>query len=226
MNPDTPETPELPDDDLDAFLVDDLLDLDLDAADPAGDPLETDHMPTARTLRADARRRYLRVRQRQALADLVGPAPAPGETLHVLSSATADFWTWVQTLIDLIGGRTEHLYCSTWTASRGNVVDLFALMDADKIGDAAFLTGLYFKRRETAVYTTLVNGLRQRGGRYKAFLNHAKVLLLDDPDGEHYLTVEGSANLTSNPRLEQYAVTNHRGLWTWHHAWMEECLNK
>lgn len=38
------------------------------------------------------------------------------------------------------------------------------------------------------------------------------------------VTVEGSANLTSHPRLEQHIVTNDRGLYDFHRTWMEEIL--
>ena len=48
-----------------------------------------------------------------------------------------------------------------------------------------------------------------------------KVLLLANAAADAYLTVEGSANLNSNPRLEQYILTNDRGLHDWHRAWMD-----
>jgi hypothetical protein len=86
------------------------------------------------------------------------------------------------------------------------------------------LTGTYFKRRETAVYAFLLEGIRARGGRFRAFQNHAKVQLIANPDRDAWYTVEGSANLTSNPRLEQYVITNDRPLWEFHRRWMEEML--
>ena len=81
------------------------------------------------------------------------------------------------------------------------------------------LTGLYFKRRETAVYSRLVSGLLQRGQRYAAFKNHAKIILIGK--SKHWITVEGSANFTSNPRLEQYVISNDRTLYNFHKAWMD-----
>jgi len=183
--------------------------------------LESDDLPNSRALRHDAARRLLRVRQRQALTHVLAAPPAPGETVHLLSAAKWDFWTWVPVMLDWIG-HTEKLRCSTWTLNRQTAVELFELWDAGRIGSVDFLTGLYFKRRETAVYTYLVNGIRKRGGRYRAFRNHAKVLLLANPQADAYITVEGSANLTANPRWEQYAITNHRPLWEFHRSWFDE----
>lgn len=213
----------MPTDDYDetAFLIGDILD---DDQETAGTGLETDHKPARRALRRQARRRFERVAEQEALADIIKTPPAPGESIHVVSDARFDFWTWAPQMVRWIG-RTEAFYCSTWTASRVNVVEFFELWDAGQIGVGHFLTGTYFKRRETAVYTLLLEGIRARGGRYRAFQNHAKVMLLDNAQAGAWITVEGSANLTSNPRTEQYVITNERRLWEFHRQWMEEAFS-
>ena len=106
--------------------------------------------------------------------------------------------------------------------NRANVTELLDLYDAGKVRAVAILTGTYFKRREAAVCNTLVSGLLDRGQRYRAFQNHAKVLLLAAPPD--FLTIEGSANFTANPRLEQSVVTNDRELYDFHRSWFEEML--
>jgi hypothetical protein len=200
------------------FLIGDILGGD------GREDLETEFMPTARAYRLAARRKVAQIGQRQALSDLLCGLPAAGESIHVVSEAKFDFWTWVPVLVGWLGGRTEALYCSTWTLSRNNAVEMFGLWDAGAIGAAHFLTGTYFKRRETAVYAMLLDGIRARGGRYRAFQNHAKVLLLSNAGTGVWISVEGSANLTSNPRLEQYVLTNDKGLYDFHRGWMEECF--
>lgn len=210
------DIPDTPDD----FLIDDLL----GGAD-APDPLETAFMPAGRAVAASARRRFERIRQKQQLADVIPAPPAVGESIHVIGTGLYDFWTFVPQMLDWLG-RADELYCSTWTLNRTNAVELMALIDADRIGSISFLTGLYFKRRESAVYAFLLDGIRARGGRYRAFRNHAKVLLMRNLDLGIHLTVEGSANLTANPRLEQYVITNDPALYAFHREWMEECLTK
>lgn len=188
------------------------------------DSLEGD-MPAPRAMRRIAKRRMMNGDRETHLRDMLAAAPAVGESIHIISAGKFDFWTWVPVMLQWIG-KTDALYCSTWTLSRANALDLFAAHDAGLIakGQVHFLTGVYFKRRETAVYSMLLQGLTERGGRYKAFENHAKVLLLCNAASGTYITVEGSANLNSNPRLEQYVITNERGLHDFHRAWMEEAL--
>ena len=203
------------------YLIDDIL----GTGGPA-DPLETQHMPAAGVHRRPSpRRRFERIKQKQTLRDVIADPPSPGETIHVIGTGLYDFWTFVPQFIDWIG-RAARLTCSTWTLSRPNAVELFEIWDAGRIGTADFLTGLYFKRRETAVYTMLLEGIRARGGRYRAFRNHAKVLLLENPERDAWITVEGSANLTGNPRLEQYTITNDRALYDFHRTWTEEAFTK
>jgi len=207
------------------FLVEDLLGL---TTGPAGgaDALETEHMPAGRAHgRTPARRRYERIAQRQQLLDVIPAPPGPGESIHVIGTGLYDFWTFIPQFITWVG-RAERLTCSTWTMSRPNVVELFELWDSGAIVTADVLTGLYFKRRESAVYAMIQSGIRARGGRYRAFRNHAKVLLIEAPAAGAWITVEGSANLTANPRLEQYVITNDRDLYAFHRSWTEEALTK
>ena len=121
-------------------------------------------------------------------------------------------------------GHVAEFYGSTWTLNRANARELLELMDAGTLGKVAVVTGVYFKRREAAVYTTLVEGLATRGGRYMALENHAKVALLGNPDTDTWIVVEGSANWTANPRIEQNVVSNDRDLFEFHRAWMESVL--
>ncbi len=204
-------------DPLEAHLVDDVLGL-------AGS-LESAEMPSPRALRRQARRRVARVGQQESLRDIITAPPAPGESIHVASGSKFDFWTWCPVMLDWIG-QAECLYCSTWTLSRPNAVEMLELWDAGRFATANFLTGTYFKRRETAVYTLLLEGIIARGGRFRAIQNHAKVLLLNNPARGQWITVEGSANLTANPRWEQYVITNDRDLWDFHRGWMDEMLSR
>lgn len=189
------------------------------------DPVE---LETTRTLTASQRharpveqRHLLRIQQKRAAArEILTELPLPGHSWHIVSNAAYDYWTWIPVLIDLLGGRIDSLYCSTWTMSRHNVTELFELFDAQKIARVSMLTGIYFKRRESAVYATLLSGLLARGQRYLAFENHTKISLLAAPP--HYITIEGSANLTANPRLEQYVMSNDQALHAFHVKWMEE----
>lgn len=172
--------------------------------------------------RRNARRRMLSVAKQERLQDVITGLPAPGESWHVVSSSQFDFWSFVPVCVDRLGGHVDLLYGSTWTMNRQNVIELFELFDAGRADRIAILTGTYFKRRESAVYARLAEGMITRGQRFIAFENHTKILLLQTPTD--HITIESSANFTANPRLEQYVLSNDRDLLEFHRSWMEEML--
>jgi hypothetical protein len=214
-----------------AFLDDSPLSDTADTPDDFGldgifgdDFVETTQNVSARAIRLDAKRSTLRVTQKENLRDVIQTPPRHGEQIHVVSANKFDFWTWVPVMTDWIG-KADRLYVSTWTTNRVNTRNMFELWDAGKIGTSDWLVGLYFKRRETNVYAMLLEGLAKRGGRIRAFETHAKVVLLNNKRRNTWLTIEGSANMTANPRLEQYVITNDKRLWTFHQTWFEEMLD-
>jgi len=204
--------PALPEPDLHGLFIDD-----------GGGDIEVQREVTPAVLKRASKAKCIAMLKREHLRDVLTEAPEPGHTYHLISNGRFDFWTFVPAMVDWIG-RADEMYVSTWTLNRGNAVDLFALMDAGKIGNVGFLTGLYFKRRESSVYAMLLEGLRNRGGRYVSLANHAKVTLLHNAERDAWIVVEGSANLTANPRVEQYVLTNDPKVYQFHRAWMESCL--
>lgn len=176
-------------------------------------------LQTVTHIRKAQRREMIRIAKRENLETWFTAFPAPGETWHIISDAQYDFWTWVPVLLGMLR-KPVVLYGSTWTMNRDNCIELLTLFDTGGFSEVSILTGDYFKRRESAVYAELYLGLQARGQRYVAFKNHAKVLLMSD--GTDYLTIEGSANFTSNPRRENYTFTNDLDLYLFHKAWMDE----
>lgn len=185
-----------------------------------GPDLETSGLPAAAVHRRRPRRRlFRRALQEEAIAEIVPDLPEPGESIHIVANGRYDFWLYVPHLLELLGVPAQGRF-STWTMNRGNVLELLELYDHGRLLSVLMFTGLYFKRRESAVYATLLEGLQERGQRYLAFKNHTKLILLEG--GGHHLVVEGSANFTANPRVEQYVFTNDEALHAFHASWMEE----
>ena len=196
--------------------------IDLPAMDLWGEPpVQHTGQPTARTLRRQAKERYVRGLKKETLEHLVPEPVAPGECLHVVSNGKFDYFLFIPLILQWIG-RADALYGSTWTMNRGNVQDLLQLFDDGKIGQLFLASGNYFLKRESAVAATILQGLRERGQRFACWENHAKVILLNNAAVGAWYVVEGSANWTANPRTEQNIVLNDRAVWEFHRDWLEE----
>jgi len=196
----------------------------LDWIDDDATSLETPRrLPDALTYsRRAAKIEALTAQKKQHIRAFFTRLPEPGECIHVISDGHFDYFLFIPIVITLLGGHVDEVYGSTWTMSRINVNELLAMYDAGKIGRIGVLTGTYFKRREAAVAAMLISGLQARGQQYRAFENHAKVILIKA--GDTHIIIEGSANWTANPRLEQSMITNDAGLYTFHKRWMLDFL--
>lgn len=186
------------------------------------DELETGRQIDSRSIIRTNKRRLLRTSQKDKLADVL-PLPNRGESLHMMSNGTFDFFTIASILIDVLGGITEHLYASTWTINQATIADLFDYVDIGKIEHLHILTDRSYKRRKPSDYAQLVAGIRERNQRFIASKNHSKVVLLNN--GDNYISIEGSASFTTNPRLEQHVISNDKELWLFHQNWMNELFS-
>jgi hypothetical protein len=114
------------------------------------------------------------------------------------------------------------VHAATWCCNRRCALDLLELIDAGKIKEMNLIVGLYLKKREQSVFATLANGLIDRGQRLLANECHAKIFSIQH--GEKYYTIEGSANWTSNPRIEQFTIIRDKGLHDFHADWIRNAF--
>jgi len=169
-------------------------------------------------------RQLKRIRRNDAAKDaLGGKLPRKGESWHYITNAKYDFWQIIENAILLLGGGVVY-HGSSWNINRENVQAMLKLYDDGAVESLSIVTGIYFKRRNAPVYSQLLSGLHKRGQRLFSFRNHVKVSLLQK--GTKYIVMDGSGNYTGNPRLEQFNITNDRGLYEFHRGWIEEMLLK
>lgn len=169
------------------------------------------HRPSKRELKTIASNEYLH----QVLCGL----PLPGVTWHAISNSRFNFWSFVPSVIAYLGNYTNSLYCATWTTNNLNTRHLIELFDAGRIGEVTFVVGKYFQTREQAVYNYLATNLLERNQRLVVGEHHLKVLLLQNEG--NFIVVESSANLTSNPRTEQFTYSNDENLFHFYQEWFE-----
>ena len=185
--------------------------------------VETTHKISPRKLALQNKRAMISKMKKEKAHRVLEALPAPGEALHIVSNGAFNYWNFVPLIAELSPSPVKDCYFSTWTMNRDCTIELLALLDEGKLERVSLITGLYFKRREAAVYSHLVLGLSKRGMRLRSLENHAKIALMAAPP--NYYVMEVSANFTNNPRIEQNVITNDEDLWRFHAEWIEEVLN-
>lgn len=213
-------------DDFDTSLDFSLIDADLAADDNRTvETSEQLHKPKRYRRENVARREYINGLKKQALTDLVTELPPPDTDLYILSNGSGstykhgrealafEFGHFIPVLADMLGGKGVTAYISTWTMARAHALNLLALVDSGVLAQLAIMTDPYFKKREAAVANTLIMGLLARGQRFVCFKNHVKAACLSNADQTRFVSVVGSANLSSQPRAENFTLSTDPGLY-------------
>src|SRR5699024_9545253 len=107
-------------------LIDDIIGGDL--VGQTDDDLETQHIPNPKAIKRDAKLKLRKLEREQSLKEILPDLPKQNESIHIISGAKFDFWTWCPVICQMMSG-TDDLWCSTWTASRSNCVELIELAD-------------------------------------------------------------------------------------------------
>ena len=164
-------------------------------------------------------------RQRlKTLTDIFPTLPAPGEAHHIITHGKFDFYDALPRVLELGEMQNATVTAATWCCNRRCALDLIDRIESGQIGSMKLIVGLYLKRREQAVFSTLATGLAKHGQKLLATECHAKIFTIQHEN--NFITIEGSANWTSNPRIEQFTVSNDRGLHDFHSRWIDDAISR
>lgn len=132
------------------------------------------------------------------------------------------------TVLDMVAARhgpLGHVYISTWSMARGQINMIGDHADSGAIGNLTVLTGDYFAQRSPGNYTLVVQLCDRIGGRIFRLNNHSKVMAFRNPESGFCAVVEGSANFTCNPRVENFCLTTDAELYAHVVSWFEEIIS-
>lgn len=174
---------------------------------------------TSRSQKVKLKVRFENRLKTNQVAKVIYELPLTDESIHIVSNGNFDYFTIIPRIIELAENNCDLFYFSTWTMSHENVMQILDMFDSGVFKNINALTGEYFRSRETAVYSILEQGIEKRGQKLFSNKNHTKVTLLKI--GTDHYVIEGSANFTANPRIENFVLTNNEDLFNFHKEWME-----
>lgn len=179
---------------------------------------------TSRVVKISAKIKFENKMKRENVEKLITELPLIDESLHIISNGSFDYFTLIPRIIDLSQSCVDNFYFSTWTMSRENAIQIIDLFDRSLFKNINALTGEYFRTRESKVYSFFQSQLIERKQVIVSNKNHSKVTLMKI--GENYFVIEGSANFTANPRIEQFILSNSKELFEFHKEWMDKIIKK
>lgn len=198
---------------LDLATIDSSDFADLGEFDGLGEPparTRKQRLSEARAMRTRNRISVRRAKSEALLRDLLPPFIEDGDSWHVISSGDVDSLSFLQHLMAC--EPWDYLMVSTWCMAMQDVEQLAAWLAAGQLQWVDAYTGDILPSQYPTVHEALCTAVRKHQGRVVTFRNHSKVMLLGNRHTGRFVVVESSANLNTNPRTEQTAVTADAGL--------------
>lgn len=135
-----------------------------------------------------------------------------GVTYHCLSWGDVDSLTYFRTIV-----KQQHVFyalISSWCMASEDIAEIRNWRENGYVDRVDFYIGEIFKASYRKQYEELKKMCRELGGRVCMFRNHSKIMVIL---GERFdATIESSANVNTNPRTEQAAITVDTELALWY----------
>ena len=185
----------------------------------AGRQYAADKVETRRaTAQKSANRHHMRRANAEAtLAKILPARIEPGDSWHVASSGDIDSLSYVR---HILAGVThlDHVLMSTWCIAKNDLTEIATWLDVGKIEQFDLYAGEIFPGSYSDEYEQYTKMCDLYGCRMVVAKNHSKVTLASNTTDGYYIAIESSANVNTNPRIEQSAIHCNREL---HDFYME-----
>lgn len=135
-----------------------------------------------------------------------------GITYHCISFGDVDSLTYLRVIVKQ--QRIKYALLSSWCMASEDISEIRGWIERGYVGRCDFYIGEIFKASYYKQYEELIALCKALGGRVCMFRNHSKVIVAL---GERFdAVIESSANVNTNPRCEQAAITVDTELALWY----------
>lgn len=165
----------------------------------------------ARAHKRQTRHHARRAKSEATLADILPPRFEPGDSYHVISHGDIDALSYLRHAIAGVP-HFDFVLLSTWCIASEDMHELQGWLDTGRIDDLIMAVGEIFPSQYGDEYELAKKMETMYQARLIVARNHSKIILAANTDTDYYLVIEGSANVNTNPRIEQTAIHADRAL--------------
>ena len=156
--------------------------------------------------RKSANRHHMRRANAEAtLAEILPAKIEAGDSWHVVSRGDIDSLSYLR---HVLAGTThlDHVLMSTWCIAKNDLTEIAAWLDSGRIDQFDLYAGEIFPGSYGDEYEQMLAMCETYGARLVVAKNHSKVTLACNTAENYYVAIESSANVNTNPRIEQTAL--------------------
>lgn len=159
----------------------------------------------ARATRVQHRHHTRRANAEAHLASILPARVDPGDSWHVISRGDIDALSYVRHALAGVS-HFDHLLMSTWCIAKADLEEIAGWIDDGRIDQFDLYAGEIFPSQYGDEYEQMQRMCQVFGCRLVIAKNHSKVTLMRNAELGYHLVVEGSANVNTNPRIEQATI--------------------
>jgi hypothetical protein len=174
----------------------------------------------ARAMKKAHRLNLRRAQSEAVLKEILPNRIEDGESWHVISHGDIDSLSY---LLHLQQGVNyfDYVSISTWCMGSADLDILEGLIESGQIEELALYVGEIFPSQYSDEYARAAALSKQYGFRLVVARNHSKVMCACSRADDYYVVIESSANVNTNPRIEQTAVHASRELFDFYREFFD-----
>ena len=157
------------------------------------------------------RNRHLtrRAKSEEVLRSVLPDYVDTGDSYHVISSGDVDSMSFMT--FYMVNYTFDDVLISTWVIADSDIDNLIDLMKNGRIKKLKLCLGEIYPGTYPDEYSRLLKMRDEFNFQMVVARNHSKIMLMKNSDMD--LVIESSANVNTNPRMEQTAIHNDKGLY-------------
>lgn len=172
--------------------------------------VDSEQAKHARAHRRHSRHEMRRAKAEKTLAEILPPRFDAGVSWHILSHGDIDALSYLRHALQAT--HFDFVLLSTWCIATEDMTELHNWLDTGRIDELTLCCGEIFPGSYTAEYEMALKLEAAFGTRLIVARNHSKVTLAANHAEAYYLSIESSANVNTNPRIEQTSIHAGREL--------------
>ena len=179
-----------------------------ESADEPRDEQAEEHARTVQVFKTWDTQKKMRVMSEANLDDALDWHMEPGTAYHVISYGDVDSLTFLRHVVKQ--QRLRYAMLATWCMATSDAREMLEWIRRGDVGRMDFYVGEIFKSGYRGCLDVLDEICKATGGRVARVRNHAKLMVFF---GDRFSgCIESSANVDTNPRIEQTCITINRDL--------------
>lgn len=175
----------------------------------------------ARAARTAQRRQMRHAKGEASLAELLPARLADGESWHVISHGDIDALSY---LAHALAGvpHFDYVAISTCCIAKADLDQIANWLDTGRIDRFELYAGEIFPNQYGDEYEQMLRMASTYDCRVVIAKNHSKITLASLDTEDYYLAIESSANVNTNPRIEQTAMHRSRELFQFYREFFRD----